>query len=94
MRLIDADVILEELSSCVWFRKQHHMDTKEYESFARFIEGIPTSNPVTLGKWVRNGYNKDPYCNVCGGIAPVDCTKEDFYESDFCPNCGADMRGE
>ena len=34
---------------------------------------------------------EDMYCSVCGGIAPVDCEKEKFYKSNFCPNCGATM---
>ena len=36
---------------------------------------------------------EDMYCSVCGGIAPVDCEKEEFYKSNFCPNCGAKMKG-
>lgn len=36
---------------------------------------------------------EDMYCSVCGGIAPVDCEKEAFYKSNFCPNCGAKMKG-
>lgn len=36
---------------------------------------------------------EDMYCYVCGGIAPVDCEKEDFYKSNYCPNCGAKMKG-
>ena len=32
--------------------------------------------------------------NVVKGSAPIDVTSGEQYESNFCPNCGADMRGE
>ncbi|MBQ6627943.1 MAG: hypothetical protein IJH65_03925 [Methanobrevibacter sp.] len=39
-------------------------------------------------KWV-NGV-----CNQCGSHAPYWPMASTYYESNFCPNCGADMRGE
>lgn len=46
------------------------------------------------GEWVDIDIcAEDMYCSVCGGIAPVDCEKEEFYKSNFCPNCGAHMKG-
>ena len=48
------------------------------------------------GEWIQHQpYHQtdDFYCSLCGAIAPVDCLKEDFYESNFCPNCGAKMKG-
>lgn len=48
------------------------------------------------GEWIQHQpYHQtdDFYCSLCGAIAPVDCLKEDFYESNFCPNCGASMKG-
>lgn len=45
------------------------------------------------GEWVAADIcAEDMYCSVCGGIAPVDCEKEEFYKSTFCPNCGARMK--
>ena len=47
------------------------------------------------GEWLDTDIcAEDMYCSVCGGIAPVDCEKEEFYKSNFCPNCGAKMKGE
>ena len=46
------------------------------------------------GEWLDTDIcAEDMYCSVCGGIAPVDCEKEEFYKSNFCPNCGAKMKG-
>ena len=43
------------------------------------------------GEWVKQGKDWDCKCSICGG--------ESFYHldstpSNFCPNCGADMRKE
>ena len=41
------------------------------------------------GKWLQPGK-----CSECGGSAPFWSMASTYYESDFCPHCGADMRGE
>lgn len=47
-----------------------------------------------VGEWISNRQTDEHICNLCGAIAPVDCLKEYFYKSNFCPNCGAKMRKE
>ena len=57
------------------------------------------------GEWIfeKTDEYKRTYCSVCGGSAPFICVSDDYYgrrshgetrKTDFCPNCGADMRGE
>lgn len=41
---------------------------------------------VVRGRWV-NGK-----CDNCGEHAPYWCFATTFHESNYCPNCGADMR--
>ena len=41
------------------------------------------------GEWLQLGK-----CSECGGSAPFWSMASTYYESDFCPHCGADMRGE
>ena len=65
------------------------VQTKEYGS----IEVIPVdtitdieladAKPVKRGEWGKRAYNRVQcsYCGKCEDIA-----------TDFCPNCGADMR--
>ena len=39
------------------------------------------------GRWLMGK------CSLCGGDAPYYPMSSGYYTSDFCPNCGADMRG-
>ena len=68
-----------------------HFPCKRYTS----IEVLPSAQPVRMkGQWIHDGYdfphgNDWIHCSVCGkkGInVPADLTN-------FCSNCGADMRG-
>ena len=44
------------------------------------------------GEW-RNNKDDYPECDKCGYMPQYDPMIDDIYYSDFCPNCGADMRG-
>ena len=53
------------------------------------LDTVPSVTPEQKrGKWI-NGY-----CSECGKHAPFWAMASTYYESSFCPNCGADMRGE
>ena len=43
------------------------------------------------GEW-RNNYYEYPECTRCGYMPQEDPLVAGIYLSDFCPNCGADMR--
>lgn len=62
-------------------------------------------NGPKIGEWIfeETDEYKRTYCSVCGAAAPFICISEDYYgrrlhgrrrKTKFCPNCGADMRGE
>lgn len=63
----------------------------DYKVWKRNVEGLPTVEIADRpqGEWIYNGnfcglnHHK---CSLCG--------EEEFRMSDYCPNCGADMRGE
>ena len=49
------------------------------------IKRLPTADvkPVVRGEWISHiGYNE---CNKCNTLLT--------FESNYCPNCGAEMRG-
>lgn len=43
--------------------------------------------PVVRGRW--ENFRGKPRCSQCKAVWP-----EDYYDHNFCPRCGADMRGE
>lgn len=58
--------------------------------FSKYIEAIPAADVVErkTGKWIRGK------CDQCGAHAPFWPMASTYYESDFCPNCGSEMRGD
>ena len=75
-------------------KKELYADFVE-DVLARFAEALYNADyrRQSEGEWVAADIcAEDMYCSVCGGIAPVDCEKEEFYKSTFCPNCGARMK--
>lgn len=42
--------------------------------------------PLIHSTWVYNDGDNIPYCDNCGMPQDIEC--------DFCPSCGADMRGK
>lgn len=52
------------------------------------LKKVPSAQPKK-GKWIGADYDGDIGIYVCD-----QCGKFAMMKSDFCPNCGADMRGE
>lgn len=51
------------------------------------ISELPSARPERkTGRWILGK------CNLCGGHAPFWPLATTYYQSDYCPNCGADMR--
>ena len=87
MRLIDADALKEWIDEYVSvFKKSDNKDIKGY------IEHQPTIEPKR-GEWMPiievnefgETYQSGIFCSECGET--LGC------ESNFCPNCGARMKG-
>lgn len=84
MRLINADALMQDIE------KYHLSDGK----FQHWVEVQPTIEERKTGKWKKvsasryvTSVRRYAYkCSECGDIY-------DLY-SNFCPNCGADMRGD
>lgn len=94
MRLIDADALLLHLND-VWYSSFIWEATAQSETIKAImdtIEAAPTIEP-RRGRWEKYAehwgggiFNEGMECSLCGGDGGTDY--------DFCPHCGADMRGE
>ena len=98
MRLIDADILDDDVMhlfiSITGNPKQHTVVNECRSSFRRMIEEQPPVEavPVVHGEWI---IGSKPRCSICGKSALREYDREDwlsYVPSDFCPNCGADMR--
>lgn len=67
----------------------------DYRDLIRILREQPTADvkEVVRGEWEIQNKSKFNYdkCSVCGFNKP---SFLEFRKYDFCPNCGADMRGE
>ena len=103
MRLIDADRLETIMSETVMvIIRNPIMDNQEayvraaFDAFGKMIHNAPVINavPVVHGKWTMGRYNGLSYCSICGTVTPVmDAYGEDCICPNYCPNCGASMRG-
>lgn len=102
MRLIDADK-LEAYGTTV----PKECNAEDYLSGVRdvleHIDSMPTVDaiPVRHGKWIDSETFKRPWfrhhifeCSVCRNTLDMDGVNAGRGDANYCPNCGADMRGE
>ena len=96
MRLINADALIDDIEKSTFNRT-----IKEF--FEDFVEDTPTveAKPVVRGEWIKTFRYMRKNINT-GKLEPVyscDCpickyhTGNQGVRFNFCPNCGADMRG-
>lgn len=85
MRAIDADRLLDRC-------KFYHLPNGDIAVPIIDVQHAPTIEPERKkGKWtIKNG--ELAYWDVCSTCGKMVIHKAPFYN--FCPNCGADMRGE
>ena len=69
------------------------------------IKNLLPEGLVKTGEWIDekiNSYTSRTYCSECGSSAPFVYESDDYYgnhahgktaKTKFCPNCGAEMRG-
>ena len=94
MRLIDADALKETID-----REIFRHDTIDH--VFQIIDDAPTIEPKR-GEWISTTSGEHWKCSACGYRAPFWFNEENSCEwsldmsewlSDFCPNCGARMKG-
>ena len=101
-RAINADELFRAMEDAEWYNNADRDEIAE-----KLVMDAPTIEPERKkGKWIDekiNSYTSWTYCSECGKSAPFTCVSDDHYgyhmhgetnKTNFCPNCGADMRGE
>ena len=91
-RYIDADALINAVNG---FTKFYHIDLLQVSTFIDAVMDMPTADvrEVKHGKWKINADDLFPVestmeCSVCHHEQPLN------IDDNYCPNCGADMRGE
>ena len=75
-------------------QKRHIMLNKEKVLLINDLEKLPPAEPKR-GKWIHHpeiGWGETWLCDQCG--EKTTSTVMGKPRANFCPNCGADMRGE
>lgn len=91
MRAIDGDALKDRLQSLAyddWSQGVIISMVDAYRKCADIVEEQPTIEP-RKGKWIsydEGDFDYDYKCSNCGYAV--------WDDSDFCPGCGAEMRGE
>lgn len=91
---IEREAAKDELLS--WTVCINHPEHLLREDAIHVLNAIPAADvaPVRPGRWIMRGGKR--YCSECGNRACVTRDSDDFWYTvgtDFCPACGADMRG-
>ena len=90
MRLIDADALMEKLEA--WKKEAERINANINYTFASAImaqvNAEPTIEERKTGEWIELDFTQawEYKCDQCGRLSD--------FKDNFCPNCGADMRGE
>ena len=60
------------------------------------LDTLPSAEPERKkGNWIKVGHWGRTYkCNQCGNYLDFDGVNAGRGDVNFCPNCGADMRGD
>lgn len=89
MNLIDRDALIDAFMKAT-------SDGDKVEFCEWVIRSQPTIDPVKHGRWVKldmHPHLADHKCTACGESSYVPtCMGEPLYN--FCPNCGAKMKGD
>ena len=93
MRLIDADELIKDIDCSADMGGALGKVVECVKYYAKFmVASAPTIEERKKGKWIRGDAEKligSQRCSICHKA----CYKGNDYFN-YCPNCGADMRGE
>lgn len=93
-RLIDANAIPESATAI-------STDGRLYVAWSAIVDA-PTVDAVEVvyGRWIMDEWKHQYCCSVCGTVQPYDSIEDyidheivyyDYWDCNYCPNCGARM---
>ena len=102
MRYIDADKLLERMLDLFSPTEQTNVamsipDWLVREEVGDLIENTPTADvrENVKGEWLKmDKRGKNVKCSKCGNTLDLRGVNAGRGDANYCPNCGADMRGE
>ena len=74
-----------------------HGDVWNVESMEEMVDRIKQLPPIQpkRGKWIKTArWGRVYYCDQCRNYLDFDGVNAGRGSTNFCPNCGADMRGD
>lgn len=93
-RYIDADAFEKYITRDEWDTPD---ETWRPESeFGLIIDAIPTADVVEVvhGEWINiDKRGKNVQCSKCGNTLDLRGVNAGRGDANYCPNCGAEMRG-
>lgn len=95
---IEKQHLLSFLDDCIAEEKGNHSEII-VKAIKMVVERMPSTDATkeltdrNVGKWIETKFSRFTYykCSVCN--ANYRCENAEF-DLNFCPNCGADNRGE
>lgn len=96
-RYVDIEKAITSMQS-VLDEHPEDKDTVAYFAFEKIIEMLknaPTADVVEAkrGAWLFKRPNGSYYCSCCGKGIKIKYGERTAVGWDFCPNCGAQMKG-
>lgn len=101
MRKIDADALMTDIKECieVKYANSEYEQIEGLEVALSCVDEQPTIEERKKGEWIpcdadSRGMTNMFVCSKCGSFTSLPILKyANAMEYDFCPHCGADMRG-
>lgn len=93
MRAIDGEELMDRVDFILSRVKTPEI-VSVFQKLKSYLENAPTLTLDDLrpkGRWERDE-NRNVCCGVCKKKA-LEAKRGVWYVPNFCPNCGADMRG-
>ena len=86
----------EWCTDCKEYDQEKHCCHRWTKVIRQTVEEMKSAEPERKkGRWIKVGHWGRSYkCNQCGNYLDFDGVNAGRGDANFCPNCGAEMRGD